>query len=127
GGVDRLILTAHFVLESTVAVRIFEVDQKTKGDQPMVYAPQGQSGNFFNRQERNIKSLQFVEALTFAKDQWAGSHVFKVGVALQHSRFEGDNFSHEVDLRRLDGSLAERITFSPVLTHPRVSGTEFAT
>ena len=35
---------------------MFEVDQKTKGDAPMVYAPQTQSGNFFNRQERNVHS-----------------------------------------------------------------------
>src|SRR6188472_3226164 len=43
GGADRLILSAHAVLESTVAIRTFEVDEKTKGEQPMVYAPQSQS------------------------------------------------------------------------------------
>jgi TonB dependent receptor-like, beta-barrel len=126
GGVDRLILSAHAVLESTVAIRTFEVDEKTKGDQPMVYAPQTQSGNFFNRQERNVRSYQFVEGLTYSKDDWLGHHVFKFGADLQHSRFEGDNFSHEVQARRLDGTLAERITFSPTLTHPNVHGTEFA-
>ena len=75
GLVDRLILSAHAVLESTVAARIFEVDQKTQGELPMVYAPQGQSGNFFNRQERNVRSLQVVEALTFSKDRlgWAST------------------------------------------------------
>ena len=62
GLADRLILSAYAVLESTLAVRTFEVDQKTQGEQPMVYAPQGQSGNFFNRQERNVRSLQLVEA-----------------------------------------------------------------
>ena len=66
------ILSAHAVLESTLAVRTFEVDQKTQGELPMVYAPQGQSGNFFNRQERNVRSLQVVEALTFSKDRLAG-------------------------------------------------------
>lgn len=45
---------------------------------------------------------------------------------LQHSRYDGDDFSHEVDAVRLDGSLAERTTYSPPLTHPAVSGTEFA-
>src|SRR4029453_13249186 len=65
GDIDRLILSANAVPESTVAVRIFEGDQKTKGTAPMVYAPQGQSGNFFNRQERNVRSFQFVEAMTY--------------------------------------------------------------
>src|SRR5262249_20588934 len=126
GAVDRVILTEQGVLESTVRIRICEADQKTKGDLPMVYAPQSQSGNFFNRQERNVHSFQFVEALTFSKDQWAGQHVFKMGLDVQHSRFDGDNFSHEVDARRLDGSLAERTTYSPSLTHPEVNGTELA-
>ena len=126
GLVDRVILSAHAVLESTLAVRTFEVDQKTQGTLPMIYAPQGQSGNFFNRQERNVRSLQVVEALTFSKDDWLGQHVFKVGVDLQHSRFDGDNYSQELNVVRLDGSLAERTIYSPALTNPEVSGTEFA-
>ena len=126
GAADRLILSADAVLESTIAIRWFEVDQQTKGDQPMVYAPQSQSGSFFNRQERNVRSFQYVEALTYSKEKWAGDHMFKVGMDLQNSRFDGDTFSHEVDVRRLDGSLAERTTYSPSLTHPEVSGTEFA-
>jgi len=126
GLVDRLIVSSHAVLESTLASRTFEVDQKTKGELPMVYAPQGQSGNFFNRQERNVRSLQLVEALTFSKDDLLGQHVFKVGLDLQHSRFDGDAYSQEVDAVRFDGSLAERTTYSPSLTHPEVHGTEFA-
>ena len=113
GLVDRLILSSHMVLESTVAARTFEVDQKTQGTLPMVYAPQGQSGNYFNRQERNVRSLQVVEALTFSLDDWLGQHVFKAGLDLQHSRFDGVNYSQEVDVVRLDGSLAERTTYTP--------------
>ena len=126
GLVDRLIVSSHAVLESTLAARRFEVDQKTKGELPMVFAPQGQSGNFFNRQERNVHSVQLVEALTFSKDDWLGQHVFKVGLDLQHSSFDGDAYSQEVDAVRFDGSLAERTTYSPPLTHPDVHGTEFA-
>ena len=125
GVVDRLILSSNAVLESTLAFRKFEVDQKTQGTLPMVYAPQTQSGNFFNRQERNVHSVQFVEALSMSKD-WHGQHVFKFGFDLQHSGFDGTSFSQEVDAVRLDGSLAERTTFSPAVTSPHVSGTELA-
>jgi len=125
GAVDRLIVSAHSILESTVAWRRFEVDQKTKGEAPMVYAPQGQSGNFFNRQERNVHSVQIVEALTFSMDA-AGQHVFKAGMDFQHSGFEGDTYSQQLDVKRVDGSLAERTLYSPLLTHPHVNGTEFA-
>lgn len=125
GAVDRLILSAHAVLESTLALRTFEVDQKTQGELPMTYA-QGQSGNFFNRQERDVRSTQLVEALTFSKNGWLGQHVFKVGLDLQHTRFDGINFSQQLDVVRLDGSLAERTRYSPPSTDPEVSGTEVA-
>ena len=92
----------------------------------MVYAPQRQSGHFFNRQERNVRSVQWVEALTIAQEGWLGQHVFKVGIDLQHSRFDGDNYSQQVDVVRLDGSLAERTVYAPGLTNPEVEGTEFA-
>jgi len=118
-------LRQQSVLESTLALRTFEVDQKTQGDLPMIYAPQSQRGNFFNRQERNVRSLQFVEALTMSRD-WHGQHVFKFGFDFQRSHFDGINFSHDVNSVRLDGSLAERITFSPPSTNPEVTGTEVA-
>lgn len=126
GLADRIILSAHIVAESTLAVRAFEVDERTQGDRPMVYSPQGQSGHFFNRQERNVRSLQWVEAITLSTHHLLGEHVFKGGFDLQHSRFDGDNFSHQVDVVRLDGSLAERTTYAPLLTNPAVRGTEFA-
>jgi TonB-dependent receptor-like protein/carboxypeptidase family protein len=126
GAADRIILSANAVLESTLALRRFEVDQQSKGDLPMVYAPQSQSGNFFDRQERNVLSFQYVEALTYSKEKWAGDHMFKVGMDLQDSRFDGDNISHPVEARRLDQSLAERTTYTPSATHPEVNGTEFA-
>jgi hypothetical protein len=126
GMVDRLILSEHAVLETTFAARTFEVDQNTQGDLTMIYAPQTQSGNFFNRQERDVRSFQVVEALTISKDRWAGQHVFKVGLDLQRSSFDGDDFSHGVDVVRLDGSLAERTTYRAGEIDPGVSGTEFA-
>ncbi len=126
GMVDRLILSSHAVLESTLVLRTFEVDENTKGTAPMVYAPQSQSGHFFNRQERNVRSLQFVEALTISKEHWLGDHVFKFGFDVQHSRFDGDQYSQPVEARRLDGSLAERTTYAPSLIHPEVNGTEVA-
>ena len=126
GLVDRLILSAHAVLESTFAARFFEVDLKTQGTAPMVYAPQGQSGNFFNAQQRDVRSVQLIEALTISKDKWAGDHVFKIGLDLQQSSFEGESYSQQLDVRRLDGSLAERTTYAPSLALSEVTGTEFA-
>lgn len=126
GLVDRLILTSQAVLETTFSGRLFEVDLQTKGTGSMVYAPQTQSGPYFNREERHVHSMQLVEALTISEDDLAGQHVFKMGFDLQRSGYDGENFSQPVEARRLDGSLAELTAFSPPLVHPEVEGTEFA-
>jgi hypothetical protein len=127
GVADRLILTDRVVLESTVAGRTFEVDQKTSGERAMVYAPQTQSGTFFNSQERHVRSLQIVGALTIAQDRWRwGQHVFKLGVDVQRSSFDETSASRGLDVVRVDGSLAERTTYRPVVAEQRVDGTEVA-
>jgi hypothetical protein len=129
GIVDRLILTDQMVFETTIAGRTFEVDQKL--DAPdgrvMVYAPQMQSGIFFNSQERHVRSLQVIGALTFAQDRWRyGQHVFKAGVDVQRSGFDGESTSRGLDIVRTDGSLAERTTYQQVVPEQDVQGTELA-
>jgi hypothetical protein len=125
GAVDRIILSSNAVLETTVAARLFEVDIESKGSLPMVYAPQGQTGHFFNSHERNVRSFQAVSAFTMSKT-WAGEHLFKAGADLQRSGFDGVEKSRDVQVRRLDSSLAELTTFASPSTPPDVSGTEFA-
>ncbi|MET0164428.1 MAG: TonB-dependent receptor, partial [Vicinamibacterales bacterium] len=124
GIVDRLALARDLVLETTVSARWFEVNVNTEGRLPMVYAPQTQSGSFFNDQEREVHSLQWVEALSWAGD-WHGSHVFKIGTDLQRSAFDGFSESRPLEVRRLDGSLAELTMFGP-RAEQDVSGIEFA-
>ena len=90
----------------------------------MVYAPQSQSGSFFNDQEREVASQQWVEALSLSRD-WRGQHVIKIGMDTQRSRFTGFSASRPVEIRRLDGSRAERIEFGK-RTEQQVAGVEFA-
>ncbi len=80
----------------------------TEGRQPMIYTPETQQGSFFNDQDRDVGSLQWVEALTLSLDKWRGSHLFKFGFDFQHSNYDGTITSWPVEIRRLDGSLAER-------------------
>lgn len=126
GLLDRLILTGNTVLETTFSGRLFEVDLQTRGSGPMVFAPQTQSGPYFDREERHVHSLQFVEAVSISQADLVGQHVFKFGVDVQRSGFDGDHTNQTIEVRRLDGSLAERTVFSPGLTHPEVNGTEVA-
>ena len=94
------------------------------GRAPMVYAPPTQSGSFFNDQEREVASLQWVETLSLSRD-WRGQHVLKLGTDLQRSQFDGFSASRPVDIRRLDGSLAELTVFGN-RTEQSVRGFEFA-
>jgi hypothetical protein len=117
GFLDRFALATDVVLETTVAVRNFELSVNTGDDTdpakpPMVYAPETQSGAFFNDQERDVYSVQWVEALSLSRDYFGGEHVFKFGTDLQVSGYDGESLSRPVESRRLDGSLAERIEFA---------------
>ena len=112
GAVDRFSIWPDLVLESTLTVRQFEIDVNTTNLAPMVYAPETQSGGFFNDQDRDVTSVQWVEALSLSRDMWRGQHVFKFGTDLQWTRYGGTSTSRPVEIRRLDGTLAERIEFA---------------
>ncbi len=76
----------------------------------MTFAPQTESGSYFNTQERHVRSFQWVESISLTRN-WRGEHVVKTGADVQWARFEGSSETRPVDVRRLDGSLAERTVF----------------
>src|SRR6185503_15081584 len=57
GIVDRFAIEPDVVMETTVSARWFEINVNTEGRTPMVYAPQTQSGSFYNDQERAVHGL----------------------------------------------------------------------
>ena len=127
GLVDRFAISPDMVLESTLNFRRFEIDINTENLDPMIYQPEGQRGGFFNDQDRDVSSLQWVQALTLSRDDlYQGEHVFKFGIDLQSSDYSGESFSRPVEIRRNDGSLAELTEFGARPTTQSVSGTEFA-
>ncbi len=126
GVVDRFALASDVVLESTLSTRWFEIEVGNRdGTLPMTYAPETQSGNFFNYQERRVRSVQLVETVSLTRNWWRGQHVLKFGTDLQRSWFEGSSSSRPLEIRRLDGSLAERTEFSGSSLQ-EVNGLEFS-
>lgn len=125
GAIDRLAVLPTVALETTLSVRRFEIEVNAARQEPMVYAPDGQGGGFFNDQERHVTSVQWVEALSLARHLGHGEHVFKFGTDLQASGFHGTSLSRPVEVRRLDGTLAERIDFGGP-TSQRVRGLDVA-
>ena len=106
---DRFAISPTLVLESTMAGRWFEINVNTDGREAMIYSPETQRGSFFNDQERDVGSVQWVEALSLSVDKWRGSHLFKFGFDFQDSYYTGTSVSRPLEIQRLDGSLAERI------------------
>jgi hypothetical protein len=86
------------VLETTLSVRTFYVHVNTDGVSPMVYMPQTQSGGFFNDQERQVASQQWVEALSLSHKLGRGEHVFKAGIDVQRSQYDGFSLSRPVEI-----------------------------
>jgi hypothetical protein len=121
---DRFALSSRMVLQSTFAGRWFEINVNTEGREPMVYAPDTQRGSFFNDQEREVSSLQWVETLSLSVDK-RGQHLFKFGLDFQNSSYDGRSTSRPVEIRRLDGSLAELIVPGAPSTQ-KVSAAELA-
>lgn len=122
---DRFAISPTMVLESALAARWFEVELNAAGVEPMAYTPDTEQGSFFNDQERQVRSVQWVEALSVGLDTRHGSHLFKFGLDFQHSRYDGSSVSRPVEIRRLDGSLAERIVPGAATTQ-KVTAAEFA-
>ena len=128
GAVDRLILNDRMVLESTVAVRSFEVDQSdtaarsrhglraAEAERHLLQQPGAQRPQSAGRQRAHLRTGPLA----------LGQHVFKAGVDMQRSSFDGLSTSSGLDVVRLDGSLAERTTYRGVVPEQDVAGTELA-
>ena len=121
---DRFAIRNELILDTTLAGRWFEIHTEGKGAGPMVYTPAGQSGRFFNDQEREVATMQIIEALSYTT-HWHGDHVMKFGIDYERSGFEGQSRSVPLEVRRLDGSLAERTVFIGGETQ-QVSGYQLA-
>jgi hypothetical protein len=124
GLLDRFALSPNVVIETTIAGRRFEIEVNPEGLEPLTIAPQTESGNYFNTSERNVRSFQWVESISLTRS-WRGEHVIKTGADVQWARFDGVSENRPVEVRRLDGSLAERTVFGGP-TEQEVAGTEVA-
>ena len=109
---ERWIVSDKAVLESYVSVKKFDADVfPSSGEQAMNFAPDVNSGNYFNRQDRRSKRLEALEIYNFTPPDFAGTHFMKVGVGLTHTTFDGRNRSNTVRILRRDGTISQQIDF----------------
>jgi hypothetical protein len=109
---ERWTVSDKALLESHLSVKKFDADVfPSSGDQPMNFAPDVNSGNYFNRQDRRSTRVDALEIYSFTPPDFAGTHFMKVGVSLTHTTFDGRNRSNTVRILRRDGTISQQIDF----------------
>jgi hypothetical protein len=109
---ERWTVSDKALLESYVSFKKFEADVfPSSGEQAMNFAPEVNSGNYFNRQNRRSTRMEALEIYNFTPPDFAGAHFIKVGVGLTHTTFDGRNRSNTVRILRRDGTISQQIDF----------------
>ena len=98
--------------ETTLEVNAHRTEALPQGSAAMELLPETTNGNFYNRQMRSTTSVQFVETLSGTAQRANVLHLFKAGVDVLHSRFDGSSNSHSVLIRRTDGRLVRQLDFA---------------
>jgi hypothetical protein len=109
---ERMVLNGKSVLESFFSIKQFDADVfPSSGTAPMNFAPNVNSGNFFNQQSRKSKRYQALEVYSFSPPKFAGEHFMKVGGGVNYVTFDGRNTSNSVRILRADGTRSQQLDF----------------
>ena len=109
---ERWTLSDKALLESYFSVKKFDADVfPSSGEQATNFAPDVNSGNYFNRQDRRSTRVEALEIYNFTAPDFAGAHFMKIGVGMTHTTFDGRNTSNTVRILRRDGSISQQIDF----------------
>lgn len=109
---ERRIINGSSFLESTFSVKQFDADvYPSSGPGVMNFAPDVNSGSFYNRQDRRSRRYEAREVYNFTPPNFFGSHEMKAGGGFSHDTFDGENASDTVRILRADGTRSQQIDF----------------
>ncbi len=111
-GVHRYATAAGSVSETRFSYKRLGVEVFGKGDVPFAITPFGRTGNFFSQTDRTTERVQLQFATSLATVRAGGLHQVKCGADLSAARNRGWVANRPVEVRRADGSLAERIIYA---------------
>jgi hypothetical protein len=123
---ERSLWSDELFSETTAEVHGYETTVSPRGSLPMQLLPETTGGNFFNRQHRATTTLQLIESLSGTRRTRAGLNMYKGGVDILHSRFQGTSASDPVFIRRSNGTLARLLDFGAASTRQVVNSTDVA-
>jgi hypothetical protein len=100
------------LVESRLTYRRYDVDVLPQEAGLMTITPLGTAGRHFNEQFRNSHSLQWLGSFSRGWTGRTGEHLIKGGLDVLHAQFTGRSSSRDVEVRDLDGTLRERVSFA---------------
>jgi outer membrane receptor for ferrienterochelin and colicin len=110
---ERALWTDTVFTETTGHVQEYDTNVAPQGQALMQLQPDTTRGNFFNQQQRHTSAYQIIETVSGSRQAPGGLHLFKLGVDLLQSRYDGQSTSRPVLIERADGTLARRLDFVP--------------
>jgi hypothetical protein len=109
---ESRVMGGSSLLESRFSVKQFDADiYPSSGSGVMNFAPDRNSGSFFNRQERNSRRYEAQGVYSFAPSNFAGSHSMKAGVGFVRDTFDGESVSGSVRILRADGTRSQQLDY----------------
>jgi hypothetical protein len=105
------------ILDTTFTYRTYDADVFGQGRRPMRLYPQGSRGNYFDRQDRNTTSVQWIESFTKMVSGYQGRHLVKAGLDLMSSELHGASGSSTVEVYRADATLNTKIEYAGGAPH----------
>ncbi len=100
------------LLESAVSIKKAGIDVWAQGEQEMTLTPAGNSGNYFNSQDRHSSRYELIETLSLKPINRAGAHNLKFGATVTRSHIDGLYQARPVNIRNAQGDLLRRIEFA---------------
>jgi carboxypeptidase family protein len=107
---DQVVIGNHGVLENTFSLKAFNVTlNPAVGDGPMTFAPEQNSGSYFNSTEGTSRRWEWLTTYSFTPI--GPAHLIKVGGAARYETVDGVSTGAPVDIVRDDRTLSSRTTF----------------
>jgi hypothetical protein len=99
------------LLDNTISATRFTANVWGQGPEDLVMTPTGNSGNYFEQQNRYSTRVGWSPTFAFKPVNKWGLHEFKVGTYIAESTLHGQVFEHPIDILDAMGVMTEQITF----------------
>jgi hypothetical protein len=108
---ERAVFSERLIAESTVQIDQFNTSITGHGAAPMEVWPDTFVGSFFYTGRRTPSAFRWVEAFSGSRSGSGGLHLYKFGVDVMRSHYQGTSESRPVLVKRANGTQSRRVDF----------------